>query len=140
MNEVRVGDCIIRCWPDQRHICTVLPDGSEVPAAPNHTPSDIALAHELGYGGDTWRMTLEHEVGHTIVAVYLYKCAYSHTLWWVAHPRPIGPKDAESFESDENIVLDFQRKLSGKEPCPVWSIPMMTKARALIARLMGEAA
>jgi hypothetical protein len=136
LNEVRVGANFIRCWPDQRHLCTVLPDGAEVPASPNHTPADVALAHELGYPS-TWELTLAHEVCHTYLAVEMgAEC--SPVLWWVAHQDSWDEHEQNMFQIEEAVVLDFQRALNGRgehEPAMPHLLP---GARALIATLLGE--
>lgn len=43
---------------------TVLPGGAVVHALPLHGPEDQARARALGYQGDVWRMTLEHDHMH----------------------------------------------------------------------------
>lgn len=140
MNEVRIGDNFIRCWPEQQHICTVLPDGSEVPASPNHTEEDVARASELGYAS-TWEMSRDHEAMHTYLAHRL-GLPYSPTLWWVAHQAtvPMTPAMQERFAAEEAMVMEFQRVLTGREsPGPLAAL-WLPEARAIIATLLGRAA
>ncbi len=54
---------------------TTLPDGREVPAAPEPTEDYAARARELGYGDDTMAMCREHEWLHVHLARLLLKGA-----------------------------------------------------------------
>lgn len=47
---------------------TTLPDGTQVQARPNYGHEDIARAHALGYQGDVWGMTLDHDRYHALLA------------------------------------------------------------------------
>jgi hypothetical protein len=83
-----------------RYMETVFEDGSVAPARPNFEPSDITRAHDLGYDGDTWQMTLDHELMHTWVAEMMGQ-PYSVILWNVAHGGknrwPPGGKEEEGY-------------------------------------------
>lgn len=50
---------------------TTLPDGSELHAVPGETEEDVARAHSLGYGGDVWLMTRDHDRFHAMLAYAL---------------------------------------------------------------------
>lgn len=50
--------------------CT-LPDGKKVTAVAHTGPEDVARAHALGYGGDLWAMTREHDLLHAKLAAML---------------------------------------------------------------------
>lgn len=47
---------------------TTLPDGSAVHAVPGETEEDVARANALGYGGDCWLMTRDHDRFHAMLA------------------------------------------------------------------------
>jgi hypothetical protein len=66
---------------------TIFDDHSFAPATPNSSPVDTERAHVLGYNGDTWSMTLDHELLHTWVAERLGR-ECSVVLWNVAHGKP----------------------------------------------------
>lgn len=108
------GTCTIEIWPVTRFLRTVFPDGTMVPATPNYDPASIAHAYALGYAGDSWAMSREHEALHTWMAVQAGQ-AYSVTLWHVAHGTrpPIGVAPAE-----EALVLHFQGYLHAGRPAP----------------------
>lgn len=50
---------------------TTLPDGTEVRAHPNYGHEDVARARSLGYQGDVWGMTLDHDRMHAQLATAL---------------------------------------------------------------------
>lgn len=69
-------------------------DGSEVPA--QHHPDDpryIAVAHRLGYDGDTLAYCREHEVCHLVLCETLHD-APSLVLWCLAHGAPLSASEA----------------------------------------------
>jgi hypothetical protein len=47
---------------------TTLPDGTVIHAAPGDTPEDKARARSLGYEGDVWAMTRDHDRFHALLA------------------------------------------------------------------------
>lgn len=46
---------------------TRLPDGTVIHAVPGDTAEDVARAHSLGYAGDTWAMTRDHDRLHALL-------------------------------------------------------------------------
>jgi hypothetical protein len=113
MTEPRVltiGECEIRVWP--AYLETVWADGLKVPAAANDDAESIARAHELGYSGDTWRMSLEHELSHTLLDV-ARGYPYSRVLRGVAVREAGGSKEdvisRDASDYEEGLVLDVQR-------------------------------
>jgi hypothetical protein len=50
---------------------TTLAGGSEVMAVAGASATDVARAESLGYGGDTDRMSLDHELVHLLLASWL---------------------------------------------------------------------
>jgi hypothetical protein len=101
-------------WVELWHNClfTVFADGLQVSAAANYDEASKQMADDLGYGGDTWQMSKEHELSHHIVAM-LQGHPYSRVLRGVAVRAAGGDKEtvisaADSAE-EEALVLDFQR-------------------------------
>lgn len=111
----RLGACTVRIFPDVPYLETIFAaDGAKVPAAPNHEPADVARAAALGYGGDTWQMTLAHEQLHTFLAQWLGE-PYSPTLRGVALGISVPP---EVWGPEEGRVLALQALLNHAEPDP----------------------
>jgi hypothetical protein len=107
--EIRLGDNLVRIWDEDRYLETHLPGGGVVPAAANHDPESLALAHSLGYHGDTWAMSRDHEVIHTLIAVRR-GLACSPTLLYVA--TEAGPGMDEGLRCrEEQEVLGLQASL-----------------------------
>lgn len=50
---------------------TTMHDGKQIPAIPHDTQSYRATADRLGYGGETGRMCVEHELTHVALAHWL---------------------------------------------------------------------
>ena len=50
---------------------TTLHDGKQIPAIPHDTDDYRATAERLGYGSETGRMCVEHELLHTALACWL---------------------------------------------------------------------
>lgn len=84
-------------------VLTTLPDGTEVPAAPNHTPEDIARAHALGYDGDVWAMTRDHDRLHAQLALCL------GLLESPALRAAATGQDTEITGAEEEVILAAQR-------------------------------
>jgi hypothetical protein len=93
---------IIQVWPDC--VRTILPDGSEVVAAPQDNDAYRATAERLGYGADTLRMSQEHELLHSWLAAHL-GLPESPTLGRVAR----GEGDTALTGLDEDAVMAIQR-------------------------------
>lgn len=110
MLTIMLGECAIAIYPHAEcpgalYFETRFADGAYVPACGNTDDESVAHAHELGYAGDTVRMSLEHEILHTWLAVKQGR-SYSATLWHVAHKV----KPAKGLIRDEEaVVLAFQR-------------------------------
>lgn len=62
---------------------THFPDGTRWGALPHDEPHYHALAHRLGYEGDTLRYCREHELAHHCVAEHFN--SHSPILWALAH-------------------------------------------------------
>jgi hypothetical protein len=87
---------------------TIFEDGTSAPATPNYRESDIARAHELGYRGDTWSMSLDHEPLHSLVAEQMGE-PYSVILWNVAHGG--GLRWPDGGREEEGYVTSLQAYL-----------------------------
>jgi hypothetical protein len=108
MIEFTLGQSLIQVWPDARYLHTVYRDGAIVRAAPEDNDSYREMAARLGYGGDTWRMCLEHEVFHTLMAMAAGRVV-SPALWIVAHGSE-AEYNSDLVIREEEAVLEFQRK------------------------------
>lgn len=108
MIELQLGQSLIQVWPDAHYLHTVYRDGTLVRAAPEDTDSYREMASRLGYQWDTWRMCLEHEVFHTLLAMAAGRCV-SPTLWIVAHGSE-AQYNSDLVVREEEAVLEFQRK------------------------------
>jgi hypothetical protein len=119
MPEYVFAGCTVIVDEEHRYLETWFPDGTRVPAAPNYDAASIERAHDLGYEGDTWAMTRDHELAHSWLAV-TSGLGQSPTLWHLAHPEaePLGEHDVNG---EEARVLRFQRTLSKPGPRP-WDV------------------
>lgn len=97
------GRTVVEIW-DRDCVRTTLPDGAEVVAAPEPTASYRAKAEGLGYGADSMRMCVEHEVTHSALAAWL-GLPESPTLGRVAR----GQGDSVLTGLEEDAVLALQR-------------------------------
>jgi hypothetical protein len=100
--SLRIGHSTFEVWPDS--LRTILPDGSQVTAAPEDTAAYRERARLMGYGDDTFRMSLDHELAHSLVADLL-GLDESPALLRVAHGE--GPTAETNLEED--AVLALQR-------------------------------
>lgn len=121
MLTVMLAETVIAIYPHadcpgSLYFETRYADGACVPACGNTDEASVQHAHELGYAGDTVRMSLEHEILHTWLAVKQGR-AYSPTLWHVAHDlKP----ERGLIRDEEAVVLAFQRYLRAG----VWTDPL----------------
>lgn len=97
------GRTVVEIW-DRDCVRTTLPDGAEVVAAPEPTASYRAQAERLGYGTDSMRMCVDHEVLHSALAAWL-GLSESPTLGRVAR----GQGDSDLTGMEEDAVLALQR-------------------------------
>lgn len=118
-DTVILGACTVTIDDTARYLETRFPDGTVLPAAPNYDPASIALAHDLGYVGDTWAMSRDHELTHSWLAA-LDGLDWSPTLWHVAHRGAPGhvPMSGDAIRAEEARVLNAQRSLSKMAPRP----------------------
>lgn len=116
MIEIKLNENVsVQVWPEKQFLQSVFKSGGTLPAAPNwqHEPS-VRLAHELGYKGDCFAMSRDHEILHHVSAIHS-GAPWSWTLWWEAHkalfslPRP--PRGLYSRE--EAVTLGLQAFLHG---------------------------
>jgi hypothetical protein len=140
---VKLRGCHVEVWPSRRFLRTVFPDQTFVPAAPNFDAGSIALAHELGYDGDTWRLSLWHEVCHTLLSEHEGR-PHSPTLWAVAHDV-VARRGV--IHDEEQRVLAVQRLImrgdAGERAAWLEGIPdlsaLAAKARATLLPLESVA-
>jgi hypothetical protein len=111
----RFDDVQVDVYEDTRTVTTTFADGTYVCAAPNFDPDNIKQAWSLGYQGDTWAMTRDHELTHSLLAVR-DGLEHSQTLWRLAHPD--ADVSHETVALEEAMVLDFQQLLCKTAPRP----------------------
>ena len=102
--EHQFRNCVVRLWPDERYMQTRFPDGTFCPAVPVLNAESQARARSLGYGEDLARMSVEHELAHTVLAE-AYGLPHSPALWAVAH----GEAPPHNAQLEEATVLGLQR-------------------------------
>jgi hypothetical protein len=102
--------CTIYIDDEQQVVKTRFCDGREVVATANDGAEDVARARALGYDGDTWAMSKEHEVLHTVLGV-LEGCGMSPTLWNIAHPDH-RRATSEEMHQEECRVFEIQAVLN----------------------------
>lgn len=105
LQSLVLGRSILQIWP--HGATTILPDGRELPAAPNDTPEYRATAARLGYPQDDagcLQMCRDHEATHSAIAALLGLPA-SPALWNAALGR--GPSALTG--ADEDAAMALQR-------------------------------
>lgn len=103
-----LGTVLVEVWPG--HLRTTFADGTALDAAANTDPESVARAHALGYAGDTWQLSRDHEIVHLWLA-QLLGWPVSPTLWTAARPGRPGSAAPGLREAEEVLVLAFQRWL-----------------------------
>ena len=109
--------CSVLVDEEQQYIETRFPDGTKVPAAPNIDNDSVYTAWDLGYEGDTWAMTRDHELAHTWLA-FLAGHPHSPVLWRVAHEEGLSE---DWVREEEARVLEWQRGFDKGEHRP-WDL------------------
>jgi hypothetical protein len=69
MAAFRYGRTLVEVFDG--YVRTTLPDGSPIHAVPGDSKEDVARAHALGYCGDVWLMTRDHDRFHAMLAYAL---------------------------------------------------------------------
>lgn len=100
---VVLGWTVVELWGHD-FTRTILPDGTEVPAAPQDDDSYRERAAVLGYGADTASMSREHELAHVLLS-YILGLPESPALRAAANDA--GPSDLTGMEED--AVMAIQR-------------------------------
>jgi hypothetical protein len=83
---------------------TTMADGSDVVAMAEDTDGYRQTAAACGYGNDTDRMCIDHEVVHSLLAHWLGQ-PQSHTLTQVAQGDHVG---SDLMRAEEQAVLAIQ--------------------------------
>lgn len=100
-----IGKTVVDVWPSRRYLETIFEDGTKVPACPQDTDEYRKTAMDTGYGTNTWALSLEHELIHSLLSG-----GRSWTLWSVAHDH-IGLAP-DIVAQEEKRVMEFQKKLN----------------------------
>lgn len=108
MTRLRFRNCAFEVDHADKYMQTTFEDGCFAPARPNYRVSDVERAKTLGYHGDTWQMSLDHEPLHTFVAEIVGE-PYSRILWNVAHGG--GLRWPEGGREEEGYVVSLQAYL-----------------------------
>jgi hypothetical protein len=105
---IQIGACEVRLWPDYLETVFTL----KVPAAANYDQQSVDRAIALGYQGDTWAMSRDHELLHSLIAEQRGE-DYSHVLLGVAYRELGGDKERIvsplSSWQEEILVLSVQK-------------------------------
>lgn len=115
MVEIRLNANVsVQVWPERQFLQSVFRTGGVLPAAPNwdHAPS-VRLAHELGYKGNCFLMSRDHEVLHHVTAIHR-GAPWSWTLWWEAHKvvHDLRTPPLGLYRREESCVLALQAFLN----------------------------
>lgn len=97
----RYGAAVVEIFED--FVRTTLPGGAALIATPGTTPEDIARAHALGYGGDVWAMTRDHDRFHALLA-HAFGLEESPAL-----RQAVSGTHSELAGAEEEAVLAIQR-------------------------------
>ena len=109
--------CRVFVDEEARYVEIRMDDGTKVGATPNRDATSLRIAHELGYGDDTWVMSRDHELSHTWLA-HLEGRPFSPTMWRLAHPESSDVIGDVEVAEEEARVLEFQRILDKTGPRP----------------------
>jgi hypothetical protein len=89
---------------------THFPDGTSWGALPHDEPHYHALAHRLGYQGDTLAYCREHELAHHVIAEGFG--SHSMVLFALAHGEKPAPMLAAA---EESLAMNLQRYVRTNE-------------------------
>jgi hypothetical protein len=106
---VVLGWTVVELWGHD-FTRTILPDGVEVPAAPQDNADYRSRAHALGYGQDSAAMSREHELGHVLLS-YILGLPESPALRSAANNA--GPSDLTGMEEDAVMALQRFARAAG---------------------------
>lgn len=116
-HEAAIGPyTIVRVWNSEAWMASRVDGYPFVSTGNPDDPASVALAHELGYGGDTWAMSRDHELLHSWLAVRR-GLPFSPTLWAVSRGDKHLTADAIR-EWEEGDVLAVQKflRLGASDP------------------------
>ena len=126
--------CYVRYYPATRFTDTIYPDGTHVPASPEDSAYYRDMAQRLGYGADVAACCREHEILHTFLAE-AQGLPYSPLLWAIAHQQeediPLWQR-----ESEEAVIIEFQRYLNGADPQTIQMPSVLFEVRGQALRLL----
>lgn len=123
---IRLRFCRLEFMPEGA--VTTFGDGSSYGALPHDAPHYHAIAHRLGYEGDTLAYCQEHELAHHVIAEAF--CSHSPVIWALAH----GEKPpAMIAAAEEALAMTLQRYVRTNE------VPMIEGVdwHVLRARFLG---
>lgn len=112
---------------------THYPDGSSYGALPHDEPHYHALAHRLGYQGDTLAYCREHELAHHVIAESFG--SHSMVLFALAHGEKPAPMVAAS---EESLAMNLQRFVRTNEHPFVDGADWLALRRRFLDLLPGQ--
>lgn len=116
-HEATIGHyTIVRVWNSEVWMATRI-DGYPFVATGNpDDPASVTLAHDLGYGGDTWAMSRDHELIHSWLAVWR-GLPFSPTLWAVSRgDKHLAADLIREWEEGDVLALQKYLKLGVCDP------------------------
>lgn len=110
--RITLRTAVVSVRPDGAVETAFREDGSvAIAAIEEGGPDNAAAAHHAGYGGDRYRMLVEHEIGHSYVADAM-GWPHSWSVWSAAHGTgDIRPMEEWSprVRDEEHLVVALQR-------------------------------
>jgi hypothetical protein len=117
MRIYQFSNCVVRHDPRLSYTETRFNDGSVARSMSTGTHEQLAMAYQLGYGGDCATLCAEHEILHTFVSEKL-GLPHSPAIWAAAHGQPpVAEALWEQYQEDE-IVYALQAWLNGQPASP----------------------
>lgn len=117
-HSIQIKEIVVRIDMGEEYMETIFPCGHKVPASPD----DVS-----------WQDCMDHEIGHTWLAIMVKRQRWSPTLFRMAHPQfkdhagylsggIILPNDRQ-VAHEEADVFAFQATLRGKRPWEhIWMV------------------
>lgn len=116
--------CHVDIFNETRCLRTVFDDGLTLYAAANDDKQSVDKAYFLGYT-DTWSMTREHEIAHTLFGLSL-GLKWSRVLHHAAYQQVSHEREITHEESalEEQIIVAIQKRVN--------RIPITAKEHAIL--------
>ena len=108
IHRYQFRNCHLDYYPEMRYCETVFTDGPTIGATPHDTDEYRERAQRLGYGDDTMRMCVYHEIFHTLVSEMV-------GLQWSPILRALatGKEAVDNREEDAVLAMQALANVSG---------------------------